>query len=40
MKRLAQQANYIATLEPDFQKLSDDGAARHDRGAARAARER
>ncbi len=24
MKRLAQQASYIATLEPDFQKLSDD----------------
>ena len=24
MKRLAQQADYIATLEPDFQKLSDD----------------
>ena len=24
MKRLAQQANYIATLEPDFQKLSDE----------------
>ncbi len=24
MKRLAQQAAYIATLEPEFQKLSDD----------------
>jgi preprotein translocase subunit SecA len=24
MKRLAEQATYIATLEPDFQKLSDD----------------
>ena len=24
MKRLAEQASYIATLEPDFQKLSDD----------------
>jgi preprotein translocase subunit SecA len=24
MKRLAQQAEYIATLEPDFQKLSDE----------------
>ena len=24
MKRLAQQADYIATLEPDFQKLSDE----------------
>ena len=24
MKRLAQQANYIASLEPDFQKLSDE----------------
>ena len=24
MKRLAEQAAYIATLEPDFQKLSDD----------------
>ncbi|MGZ8795518.1 MAG: preprotein translocase subunit SecA, partial [Gaiellaceae bacterium] len=24
MKRLAQQANYIATLEPDFQQLSDE----------------
>ena len=24
MKRLAQQADYIASLEPDFQKLSDE----------------
>src|SRR4051812_50135854 len=24
MKRLAEQAGYIATLEPDFQKLSDE----------------
>jgi preprotein translocase subunit SecA len=24
LKRLAQQADYIATLEPDFEKLSDD----------------
>ena len=37
MKRLAQQANYIASLEPDFQKLSDDGAAQ---GTTAALRER
>ena len=24
MKRLAEQASYIATLEPDFRELSDD----------------
>ena len=24
MKRLAEQARYIATLEPDFQQLSDE----------------
>ena len=24
LKRLAQQADYIATLEPDFEKLSDE----------------
>src|SRR5436309_1063174 len=24
LKRLAQQADYIATLEPDYEKLSDD----------------
>ena len=24
LKRLAEQAEYVATLEPDFEKLSDD----------------
>ncbi len=36
LKRLAQQADYIATLEPDFQKLSDDEL----RGTTTALRER
>ena len=36
MKRLAQQADYIATLEPDFQKLSDEEL----RGTTAALRER
>jgi preprotein translocase subunit SecA len=36
MKRLAQQANYIASLEPDFQKLSDEEL----RGTTAALRER
>jgi len=36
MKRLAAQADYIATLEPDFQKLSDDEL----RGTTAALRER
>ena len=36
MKRLAAQADYIATLEPDFQKLSDDEL----RGTTVALRER
>jgi len=36
MKRLAAQAEYIATLEPDFQKLSDDEL----RGTTAALRER
>ena len=36
MKRLAQQADYIASLEPDFQKLSDDEL----RGTTAALRER
>jgi preprotein translocase subunit SecA len=36
MKRLAQQADYIASLEPDFQKLSDEEL----RGTTTALRER
>ena len=36
MKRLAQQADYIASLEPDFQKLSDEEL----RGTTAALRER
>ena len=40
MKRLAEQAAYIATLEPDFQKLSDDELRGDDRRVPAAARER
>ena len=40
MKRLAEQAAYIATLEPDFQKLSDARAAREDRRVPPAVRGR
>ena len=39
-KRLAEQAAYVASLEPDFEKLSDAELARQDRRVPAAARER